>query len=102
MREIATIKVLGFSEMETGAYFFRENFLLIFMGFVLGLPFGIALHRFVISQIEMDMVTFVVKIRFLSYIYSLILVILFSVLVDLVMRIKIRRIDMAESLKSAE
>ena len=48
------------------------------------------------------MVTFVVKIRFLSYIYSLILVILFSVLVDLVMRIKIRRIDMAESLKSAE
>ena len=102
VREIATIKVLGFSEMETGAYFFRENFLLIFMGFVLGLPFGIALHRFVISQIEMDMVTFVVKIRFLSYIYSLILVILFSVLVDLVMRIKIKRIDMAESLKSAE
>ncbi|MBR1798192.1 MAG: FtsX-like permease family protein [Clostridiales bacterium] len=102
VREIATIKVLGFSRGETGSYFFRENFILVFMGFVLGIPLGIALHRFVIAQIEMDMVTFQVRIANLSYVLSLLFVIMFSVLVDLVMRIKIERINMAESLKSAE
>ena len=102
IREIATIKVLGFSRGETGSYFFRENFLLIFMGFVPGIPLGIALHRFVISQIEMDTVTFIIRILPVSYLYAFFFVILFSVVVDLVMRAKINRIDMAESLKSAE
>jgi len=102
IREIATIKVLGFSGGETGSYFFRENFILVFMGFLLGVPLGILLHSYVIGQVEMDMVTFPVQIYFKSYIFALIFVILFSVLVDLVMRVKISRIDMAESLKSAE
>ena len=102
VREIATIKVLGFSRGETGSYFFRENFLLVFMGFVPGVPLGIVFHRFIISQIAMDTVTFVVRILPQSYMYSLFFVILFSVIVDLVMRIKINKIDMAESLKSAE
>ncbi len=102
VREIATIKVLGFSHAETGAYFFRENFILVFMGYIVGIPLGIALHRFVIDKVEMDMVTFECKILPISYLYSILFVILFSVIVDLVMRIKIDRIDMAESLKSAE
>ena len=102
VREIATIKVLGFSHAETGAYFFRESFILVFMGYIVGIPLGIALHRFVIDKVEMDMVTFECKILPISYLYSILFVILFSVIVDLVMRIKIDRIDMAESLKSAE
>lgn len=102
IREIATIEVLGFTQGETGAYFFRENFILVFMGYIFGIPLGILLHRFVIDRIEMDMVTFEVKINPVSYLLSLLLIILFSVIVDLVMRVKISRIDMAESLKSAE
>lgn len=102
VREIATIKVLGFSKGETGAYFFRESFILVFMGYVVGIPLGIVLHRFVIAQIAMDTVTFPLIIHTISYIYALLFVIGFSVLVDLVMRVKIEKIDMAESLKSAE
>ena len=102
IREIATIKVLGFDRVETGSYVFRENFILVFMGFIFGIPLGIALHRFVIAQIEMDTVTFICRIFPISYVYSLGFVILFSVIVDLVMRRKIDRIDMAESLKSVE
>ena len=102
IREIATVKVLGFNRRETGAYVFRENVLLVLMGFAAGIPLGIALHAFVIAQIEMDTVTFMVRILPPSYFYALGFVILFSVIVDLVMRRKMDRIDMAESLKSAE
>lgn len=102
IREIATIKVLGFRRGETGMYMFRENLILVFMGFVLGVPLGIVFHRFVIAQIDIDMVKYMVKILPVSYLYSFILVVLFSLIVDFVMRIKIEKIDMAESLKSIE
>ncbi len=101
-REIATLKVLGFKKSETGSYVFRENFILCLFGFVFGIPLGVLLHRFVISQIKMDIVTYKVVILFPSYLYALLLVILFSMVVDLLMRGKIRRIDMTESLKSIE
>ncbi|HBY32442.1 MAG TPA: ABC transporter permease [Clostridiales bacterium] len=101
-REIATLKVLGFRKGETGSYVFRENFILCLMGFVFGIPMGIYLHRFVISQIKMDIVAYKILIFPQSYVYSLLLVILFSLAVDLMMRGKIRRIDMTESLKSIE
>ena len=80
----------------------RENFILCLLGFIVGIPTGIALHRFVISQIKMDIVAYKVLILPMSYVYSLLLVILFSLGVDLMMRGKIRRIDMTESLKSIE
>ncbi len=102
IREIATIKVLGFREGETGMYMFRENLILVFMGFVLGVPLGIVFHRFVINQIDIDMVKYMVKILPISYVYSFLLVVLFSLIVDVVMRIKISKIDMAESLKGME
>ena len=101
-REIATLKVRGFRRGETGRYVFRENIILCLLGFVFGIPTGIYLHRFVISQIKMDIVAYKILILPQSYIYSLLLVMLFSLAVDLMMRGKIRRIDMTESLKSIE
>ena len=101
-REIATLKVLGFNRAETGSYVFRENFILCLLGFVFGIPMGILLHRFVISQIKMDIVAYKILILGRSYLFSLLLVILFSLVVDLLMRGKIRGIDMTESLKSIE
>lgn len=102
VREIATLKVLGFYSRETGAYVFRESMVLSVMGIVCGIPLGILLHRFVMMQLKIDMVTFEIYIRPLSFIYSVLAVLLFTVCVDLIMRRKINRIDMAESLKSIE
>ena len=102
IREIATLKVLGFNRNETGAYVTRENVLLVLMGYIFGIPLGIALHRFVMLQIEMDMVTYEMKIVPVSYLYAIGFVLLFSTVVNLIMRAKIEKIDMAESLKSAE
>ena len=93
VREIATIKVLGFYPRETGSYVFRENFIL---------TLGCLLHRFVMSQIQVDMVAFATRIMNISYLYSVLIVLAFLIIVDLVMRRKIDKIDMAESLKSIE
>jgi len=102
IREIATLKVMGFNRLETGSYIFRENFILVLIGSLFGIPLGLMLHSFVISQIEMDTVTFVPKILPLSYLWSALFVLAFTLIVDLVMRCKIEKINMAESLKSVE
>ena len=102
IREIATLKVMGFNRRETGAYVTRENIMLVSMGYVAGIPLGFLLHRYVMSQIAMDIVMYDMRITFLSYVYSLAFVLLFSTIVNLIMRAKIEKIDMAESLKSAE
>ena len=102
VREIATLKVMGFNRLETGSYIFRENFILVFIGSLFGIPLGLMLHSFVISQIEMDTVTFAPKILPLSYLWSALFVLGFTLIVDLVMRRKIEKINMAESLKSVE
>lgn len=102
VREIATLKVLGFYPRETGAYVFRENMILSLMGICAGIPLGILLHRFVMLQLKVDMVTFEIQIKAISYCYAFLAVLLFTVCVDLIMRRKINRIDMAESLKSIE
>ena len=101
-REVATIKVLGFYPRETGAYVFRENLVLTLMGIVIGLPLGVLLHQFVMQQIQVDMVAFKVAIMPVSFLLCVIIVLLFLKVVDVVMRRKIDRIDMAESLKSIE
>ena len=101
-REIATIEVLGFYPRETGSYVFRENFLLVLMGIVFGLPLGFVLHKFIMSRIIVDMVAFNNVIRPVSYLYGTLMVIAFAVFVDLIMRIKLRKINMAEALKSIE
>ncbi|MBO4336487.1 MAG: FtsX-like permease family protein, partial [Lachnospiraceae bacterium] len=102
LREIATIKVLGFYPGETAQYVFRENVLLTFMGMITGLLLGVLLHRFVMSQIIVDMVYFEVKIEKISYLYSVLLTFLFTFLVNIIMNGKLERINMAESLKSVE
>ena len=102
VREIATIKVLGFHAGETGAYVFRENVMLSLMGIAAGLPLGILLHAFVMEQIKVDMVSFKYVIAPVSYLLTVLLVLLFTVVTDVIMRRKIARIDMAESLKSIE
>ncbi len=102
IREIATIKVLGFFRNETSSYVFRENRVLTSIGILLGLVLGIFLHRFVIQQIHVDMVSFDVYIAPLSYLYSVILTFVFNFAVNLVMSAKLEHINMAESLKSVE
>ena len=102
VREIATLKVLGFYPRETGAYVFRESAVLSFLGIAVGLPLGALLHRFVILQIKVDMVTFEMNVRPISFLYSALAVWGFTICVDLMMRKKINGINMAEALKSIE
>lgn len=102
IREIATIKVLGFYPMETAAYVFRENLFLTAIGGSAGLLLGKLLHWFVMEQINIDMVSFPHTVLPLSYGYSLLLTFLFAFIVNLVMFQKLDKINMAESLKSIE
>ena len=102
IREIATIKVLGFYPMETAAYVFRENLFLTAIGGSVGLVLGKLLHWFVMEQINIDMVSFPHTVMPLSYGYSLLLTFLFAFIVNLVMFQKLDKINMAESLKSIE
>ena len=102
IREIATIKVLGFYANETASYVFRENAILTVLGAILGIPVGIWLHGYVMSNIKLDMVTFDVHINGISYVYSFLFTFAFAVIVDIVMYFKLARINMAESLKSIE
>ena len=101
-REIATVKVLGFYDPETDMYVFRENFVLTLLGVVVGLPMGVGLHAYVMAQIKLDLISFDVRIAPWSFVFSALLTLLFSVLVSLILRLKIRRIDMAQALKSIE
>ena len=102
VREIATIKVLGFFENETSAYVFRENLLLTFLGALVGLALGYFLHRFVMGQINIDMVAFDVHVQLASYCYSLLLTMVFALFVNQMMKRKIDKISMTESLKSVD
>ena len=102
IREIATIKVLGFYRRETNAYVFRENVLLSALGMALGLGLGHLLHRFVMSEIRVDMIAFHIYVRPISYVYSGILTLLFAWLVNLAMGGKLESISMTESLKSVD
>lgn len=102
MREIATIKVLGFYKKETASYVFRENMVLTAIGAGAGLILGYFLHGFIMSRINVDMVSFDVHIRPVSYLYSVILTFVFNFCVNRVMSVKIDGINMAESLKSVD
>lgn len=101
-RELATLKVLGFYEEEVSQYVFRENIVLTLIGAVVGVGFGLLLHRFVILTAEIDLMMFGREIKFMSYLYSICLTFLFSLLVNLFMHFKLRKLDMVESMKSVE
>ena len=101
-RELATLKVLGFYDGEISMYVFRENIMLTVLGTFFGIFFGIWLHRFVILTAELDIMMFGRQIYTKSYIYSILLTIGFSIIVNIVMHWKMKKIDMIESLKSVE
>lgn len=101
-REIATLKVLGFTRKEVNAYIFRETMILSVIGAGVGLVLGIFLEAFVVQTAEVDQVMFGREIHALSFAIAFALTLVFTVLVMLAMRGKLRRIDMVESLKSNE
>lgn len=101
-REIATLKVLGFTRKEVNAYIFRETMILSVIGAACGLVLGIFLEAFVVQTAEVDQVMFGREIHVLSFVIAYVLTLVFTVLVMLAMRRKLRAIDMVESLKSNE
>ena len=101
-KELATIKVLGFFDGEVAAYIYRETAILTLIGTGCSLLFGIALHSFVIRTAEVDMVMFGRSIFPMSFVWSALLTILFSLLVNAVMYRKLKAISMVESLKAPE
>lgn len=101
-RELATLKLLGFFDSEVGKYVYRENEILTILGSIAGIFFGLFLHQYIIQTLEVDMVMFGRVIHPISFLYSVILTVFFSALVNFVMFFKLRKIDMVSSLKSHE
>ena len=102
VREIATLKVLGFHDSEVSAYIFRESHILAILGTAIGLGLGAVFLRFVIITAETDTMMFGRQIQVSSYIFSALLTFLFSVIVNVVMHFRIKAISMVESLKAVE
>ena len=101
-RELATIKVLGFYDLETAEYVYRENIILTMIGILLGAVLGFFLHQYVIVTAELDMMMMGREVRLASYIYAALLTIGFAMFVNFVLYFKLKKIDMVESLKSVE
>ena len=102
IREIATIKVLGFYRKETQSYVFRENIMLSMLGMLVGLVLGHFLHRFVMNEIRVDLIAFHIYVKPISFLYSGLLTLAFAWLVNFTMGGKLEGISMTESLKSVD
>ena len=102
IREIATIKVLGFLPNEVSSYVNRESTILTIIGAIAGLGIGIGLHHLIMNLAEMDDIMFGRTIKPISYVISFGLTILFNILINLFMRRKLNKIQMVESLKAVE
>ena len=102
VREIATIKVLGFYPLETASYVLRENLMLSVLGGAAGLFLGKLFHRFVMAIIQVDYMHYDVRISALSYALAFAVTVVFALAANLSMRPKLDRVNMAESLKSVE
>lgn len=101
-RELATLKVLGFYPGELAAYVYRENVILTLFGTVLGVLLGFVLHWFVMQTVETEMVMFGAEMRFTSYLFAVLLTLVFAVLVNALMYFRLKKVDMIESLKNVE
>lgn len=102
LRELATLKVLGFNDRELNQYIYRENIFLTGFGILLGLLMGKYLHRWLVLTVEIDMAMFYRQAEPMSYVFSAVLTVVFSVLVNAAAKKKLRKIDMVESLKTVE
>ena len=101
-RELATLKVLGFFDIEVSQYVLRENIILTIVGILFGSLFGIFLHHYIIVTVEVDAVMFGRNIGAMSFLYCTVITCIFSVAVNGFMHMKLKKIDMVESLKSVE
>ena len=102
IREISTLKVLGFYDKEVSSYVYRETLFLTIFGILIGLVAGIFLHMYVINVAETDNILFLHDILWPSYIYSFLIIIFFTIVVQIITNKKLKKIDMVESLKSVE
>ncbi|MBR4878287.1 MAG: ABC transporter permease, partial [Clostridia bacterium] len=102
IREIATIKVLGFYDNEVSSYVSRESFISSFMGMVAGLLLGVPFLRFIVATAEVDMVMFNPAIRWDTYLWAGVLTMVFTLVVDRAMYKRLKKVDMVSSLKSVE
>ncbi len=102
IREVATVKVLGFTPRETAEYILNENLMLSFFGAAFGLLLGKILHRFVMESVNLDYMSYDVRIAGISYVLSFVITLAFALLTNLFMRGKLEKVNMAESLKSVE
>ena len=101
-RELATLKVLGFYDREVAMYVYRENVILTILGIIAGVFMGIALHKYLVHTVEIDVLFFGRNIYRMSFVYGTVLTILFAVAVNVSMYYQLKKIDMVESLKSVE
>ena len=101
-REIATLKVLGFTDKESNSYIYRETMITVCFGIILGMLITPPLHNMVMSYLEVDTLVFLKMIKIESYIYALVLTFIFALIMQVVTYLKIKKIDMIESLKSVE
>lgn len=102
IRELATIKVLGFYDREVYEYVSRETTILTIIGILIGLVAGFFLTMFIITTCELDMLMFTKEVKLLSYIYAMVITIIFSMIVNIATYFALKKIDMIESLKSIE
>ena len=101
-RELATIKLLGFYDREVSAYVYRENIVLTVFGILIGCFMGHWLHIYLVRSTEIDLMMFGRQTKATAYLYAAILTTIFSFLVNVLAHFKMKKIDMVESLKSAE
>lgn len=101
-RELATLKVLGFYDMEVAEYVYRENVILTVFGILAGAGIGKILHLYIIQTVEVDMMMFGRSVFPRSYLFSALLTLVFSLVVNYIMYYRLKKIDMIESLKSVE
>ena len=99
-KELATIKVLGFHENEVAAYIYRETSILALLGILAGFVFGVWLHAFVVRTAEVDAVMFGRSLSARSLLFAALVTVVFTVLVDLIMLPRLKKIDMAKSMKA--
>ena len=102
IRELSTIKVLGFYDMEVSLYVYRETFILTLFGILVGFGVGNILATVLLKMVEVDSMLFPIAIYPISYVYSTVLTLLFSVIVMVIMHLKLKKVNMIEALKSVE
>ncbi len=102
IREISTIKVLGFYDNEVAMYIFRENIILTILGILAGSVMGKILYVFLVSTAEMDNMMMIPTVDMSSYVISGVITMFFAILVMIMMHIKLKNINMIDALKSIE